>query len=122
MGGWAPGQLPRYLPPKSGYYLPKNADVIAQVHFHRNGRLEKDRIQVGLYFAKGKVERPFQNGALAGGTGGTGPFRLFFSIPAGDPHYHLQGDMWASRDYTLHTISPHMHMLGKEIKLTMYPP
>lgn len=122
MGGWAPGQLPRYLPQGSGYFLPKNADVIAQVHFHRNGRLEKGKIQLGLYFAKGKVERPFQNVALAGSSGGTGPFRLFFSIPAGDERFPLKGDMWATNDFTLHTISPHMHMLGKEIKLTMTPP
>ena len=30
--------------------------------------------------------------------------------------------MWASQDFTLHTISPHMHMIGKEIAVTMTPP
>lgn len=122
MGGWAPGQLARVLPKGTAYPLTKNSDVIVQVHYHRNGRLEKDRIQVGLYFAKDKVERPFQGGAIAGGSGGVGPFRLFFSIPAGDARFLLEGDMWATQDFTLYNISPHMHMLGKDIKVTMTPP
>ena len=43
-----------------GFFLPKGSDVVMQIHFHRNGRTERDRTQVGLYFAKKKVERPLQ--------------------------------------------------------------
>ena len=43
LGGWAPGITPRYLPDGYGYVLPKGSDVVLQVHYHRNGRLEKDR-------------------------------------------------------------------------------
>jgi peroxiredoxin len=118
MGGWAPGQIGRYLPDGTGYLLPKNSDVILQVHYHRNGRAEKDRTQIGLYFAKKKVDRPFQAAALAG----QGALGMFFSIPAGAERHHLQGDMWAAEDFTMHTISPHMHMIGKEIAVTMTPP
>jgi hypothetical protein len=118
MGGWAPGQIGRYLPEGSGYLLPKNSDVILQMHYHRNGKTEKDRTQIGLYFAKKKVERPFQAAALAG----QGSLGLFFTIPAGAERHHLEGDLWAAQDFTLHTISPHMHMIGKEIAVTMTPP
>src|SRR4029450_8975578 len=31
LSGWAPGQMPRYLPDNSGYFLPKGADVVMQV-------------------------------------------------------------------------------------------
>jgi len=121
MMGWAPGIQPRYMPEGVGFHLPKNADVVMQVHYHRNGRAEKDRTQVGLYFAKKKIEHPYQAGPVAGGSG-SGPLRYFFSIPAGEDRYKLDGDIWASQDFTLLSVTPHMHMLGKDIKLTMTPP
>ncbi|MFO0965627.1 MAG: redoxin domain-containing protein [Gemmataceae bacterium] len=121
LGGWAPGQIGRYLPEGTGYPLRKGSDVIVQTHFHRNGRLEKDRTQIGLYFAKAPVKNPLQGGVVAGGSG-TGLARLLFSIPAGAEKFKLHGESWARDDFKLLTISPHMHMLGKEIKLTMTPP
>ncbi len=119
--GWAPGAVPRHLPDGSGMFLPRGADVVMQVHYHRDGRLEHDRTQVGLYLAKKKVDKPFYGGVVAGGSG-TGLARLLFSIPAGEEHFPLQGDAWATKDFTLFFVTPHMHMLGKEIKLTMTPP
>lgn len=119
--GWAPGILPRYLPDNAGFLLPKGCDVIMQVHYHRNGRLERDQTQVGLYLAKKPIDRPYAGGVVAGGKG-TGPFRLFFSIPPGEEKFKLSGEAWAHKDFTLYSLSPHMHMLGKEIHLTMTPP
>ena len=56
LGGWAPGQIAaRLLPEGTGFLLPKGADVVMQIHYHRNGRVEKDRTAIGLYFAKKKV-------------------------------------------------------------------
>ncbi len=43
LGGWAPGQLAHKLPDGYGWRLPKGADVVLQVHYHRTGRVEKDR-------------------------------------------------------------------------------
>ena len=121
LSGWAPGQMPRHLPDNAGFYLAKGADVVMQVHFHRNGRMEKDRTQIGLYFAKHKVDKPWRGATIAGGAG-TGPFRMFFSIPADAERYHVKGELWATGDFTLHTIMPHMHMVGKEVKVTMTSP
>jgi peroxiredoxin len=122
LSGWAPGHLPRYLPEGTGYFLPKDADVVMQVHFHRNGRLEKDRTQVGLYFSKSKENRPYQSGVLAGTSGGNVLTPLFFAIPPGKADYRLSGNMWATGDFNLHSIMPHMHRLGKGIKVTLTPP
>jgi len=119
--GWAPGIQPRYMPEGVGFLLPKNCDVVMQVHYHRNGRAEKDRTQIGLYFAKKKIEHPYQASQVAGGSG-SGPLRFFFSIPAGAERFKLDGNSWASHDFTLLSVTPHMHMLGKDIKLTMTPP
>lgn len=119
--GWAPGYHPRPFPDGVGLFLPKNADVVMQVHYHRNGRAEKDRTQIGLYFARKKMDRPYQPGTIIGGSG-TGPLRFAFSIPAGEERFRLDGDTWATRDFTLLSIMPHMHLLGKEIAVTMTPP
>ncbi len=114
LGGWAPGQLPRYLPEGTGIRLSKGSDVVMQVHYHRNGRLEKDRTSIGIYFAKKKVERPYQGGVLSGG--------FLFTIPAGAERHPLKGTSWATADCELHSIMAHMHLLGKEIKVTMTTP
>jgi hypothetical protein len=113
LGGWAPGQLARHLPDGTGILLPKNSDVVMQVHYHRNGRTEKDRTQIGIYFARKKVEHTFQGGVMMG---------RFLVIPAGDEHFVVKGTSQVTDDMTLHHIMPHMHMLGKEIKVTMTPP
>lgn len=114
LGGWAPGQMPRYLPEGTGISLPKGADVVMQVHYHRSGRLEKDRTSIGIYFAKKAVKQPYQGGILSGG--------FFFAIPPGKERYPLKGTSWASADFELHSVMAHMHLLGKEIKVTLTEP
>lgn len=121
LGGWAPGITPRHLPDGYGYFLPKGSDVVLQIHYHRNGRLEKDRTKIGIHFAKKSGTRQYQNGTMFG-SDGKGPFPLFFSIPAGAEHYKLKGSVWARQDMKLFSITPHMHLLGKQIKVTMTPP
>ncbi len=113
MGGWAPGQMASFLPEGSGYFLPKGADVVIQVHYHRDGKPEKDRCSVGLYLAKKPVQKRFRSLTLPG---------RFVVIGAGQKHFRVEGKMWVDRDCTLYTVMPHMHMLGREIKVTMKPP
>lgn len=119
LGGWAPGQMGRHLPEGSGHYLPKGSDVVMQVHYHRDGRTEKDRTAVGLYFARKPVSKPFQSVVVAGG--GRGRLR-FFQIPAGAAHHRIHGSVWVDQDVTIHSVMPHMHLIGREIKVTMTPP
>jgi len=113
LGGWAPGQVARHLPADTAYFLPKESDVVVQVHYHRDGRDEKDRLQIGLYFAEKPASRRFQSFVIPG---------RFFFIPAGVEDYKIQGSAWVDKDCTVHSVMPHMHMLGKSIKVTMTPP
>lgn len=113
MGGWAPGQLPYVLPKDSYWLLPKGADVVVQVHYHRNGRVEKDRTQVGVYFAPEKPAKKLQNVVLPG---------RFLFMPAGVNDFKVSGGIIVDQDCDLHSVMPHMHMLGKSIKVTMTPP
>ncbi len=113
LGGWAPGQMARHLPEGYGYLLPRGADVILQVHYHRNGRVEKDRTSIGLYFAKNGNVKRWKGMVLPG---------RFLAIPPNDSHYRVEGGLEVLQEATLYSVMPHMHMLGKQIKVTVTPP
>lgn len=113
MGGWAPGQMSRHLPEGTAYFLPKGADVVVQLHYHRDGREENDRTKVGLYFSKTPVTRRFQSVVIPG---------RFLMIPAGNEKFTVRGSVLVQQDCDLHSVMPHMHMLGKEVTVTMHPP
>jgi hypothetical protein len=119
LSGWAPGQLPNKLPDGYGWFLPRGSDIIMQVHYHRNGRVEKDRTQIGLYFAK-KTEgiKQFKSGVIAGRFPTVG---LFPGVPANDERCQVKGSIPVREDCTLYSIMPHMHLVGKEIKVTLRP-
>ncbi|MFO0849091.1 MAG: redoxin family protein [Gemmataceae bacterium] len=115
IGGWAPGQLAASLPPGAGYFIPKGADFVVQTHYHRTGKPETDRIRIGLYFAKKPVEKVFQVLTV----GGMSPLNV---IPAGKPDYTAGGAVWITQDATVYSVVPHMHLIGRAIKVTMTPP
>jgi hypothetical protein len=48
---WTPGAKPRNTPEGAGYLLPKGADVLIQLHYHKSGKPERDATSIGLYFA-----------------------------------------------------------------------
>jgi hypothetical protein len=98
--------------------LPKGSDVVVQVHYHRDGRQETDRTRIGLYFAKKPVTKPFQSIVVGGGRGRN----IFFTIPAGAAHHRVNGSVWVDSDCTIYNVMPHMHLIGKEIQVTMTPP
>jgi peroxiredoxin/mono/diheme cytochrome c family protein len=117
VGGWAPGISAQVLGggvDEVGYFLPRKTDVVVQIHYHRTGKVEKDRTQIGLYFSrKQAVCKPLQTMIIAG---------QFLSIPAGKEDFRVKGSIWSSQDCTIYNVSPHMHLIGKKIKITMTPP
>lgn len=115
-GGWAPGQISRFLPEGTGYLLPKGADVVVQVHYHRNGKAEKDNTKIALYFAKKKIEQPYQTATVGAKNA------LLMFIPPNKDDYKAQGTAYLHTDATLHSVMPHMHLIGKSVKMTLTPP
>ncbi len=115
IGGWAPGQVPQCLPTGAGWMLPKGADFIIQTHYHRDGKPGTDRTQVGLYFAKGPIDQPWQTITLDGMKPGE-------TIKAGESSHLARQALYLKTDATLHSIIPHMHLLGKRTRVTMTPP
>jgi peroxiredoxin len=109
LGGWAPGLVPQKLPAGVGQFLPAGSDIIMQVHYHRTGKVERDRTRIGLYFQKGEVKGHFLAHPVPG---------LFLRIPPGEKNYKVDSTWRTTEDATLHYLVPHMHLLGKSIELT----
>ncbi len=113
LGGWAPGNVAHHLPDGYGYFLPKGSDIIIQTHYHRDGRVEQDRTSIGLYFAKDGNTKRWKGMVLPG---------RFLFIPPNNDHYRVKGGLEVLQECKLYSVMPHMHMLGREIKVTLTPP
>ena len=109
LGGWAPGNQPRFLPEGVGTLLPKGADIVLQVHYHRSGKTEKDRTRIGLYYSKKPVDKSLRIGMVV---------QPFLSIPAGKANYTTNAALNIPKNVTVHQVTPHMHLLGREMAVT----
>jgi peroxiredoxin len=113
LGGWAPGNQPSQLPDGIGRSLPKGADVIVQVHYHPNGKPELDRSRIALRFARKPVQQTL-HWNLAANPG--------MKIPAGESNVQIQAAWEVPVDVIAHAVVPHMHLLGKDMLMTVaYP-
>jgi mono/diheme cytochrome c family protein len=109
LGGWAPGNLPRFLPEGVGLPLPKGADVVLQVHYHKTGKPETDQTMIGIHFAKKPIEKRLRTWPLT---------TLAINIPPGEARHEVRSQMMLPFDVHALGITPHMHLLGREMKVT----
>jgi hypothetical protein len=121
LGGWAPGKRPQTLPAGYGRYLPPGADVLLQVHYHKSGKPETDATRIGLYFAKGPIEKEIV-GAIVSPPRPRPFAKPALRIPAGESRYEVRGTSTLAEDTHLTAVAPHMHWLGKDFLLTATRP
>ena len=148
---WTPGTRPRMSPEGAGYLLPRGADVLIQVHYHKDGKPEEDATAIGLYFSDQPLAKRLRTGVIfpdvslvqalkartmieAAKASGRQPsfdemMHEVLTIPAGDPNYEVRATAGGSiasrplsRDVLLTSVMPHMHWLGKDIALTAVKP
>ena len=143
LGTWVPGTDPQELASGLAYPLPAGARIVMQVHYHlddtsvagltradyfgeprvsggakalQDGKsLLSDRTRVGLYFSNEPSPQPL--------------LTLFFEksdfvIPAGEPRHVITKSIRLGRSAkpTLYNVLPHMHLLGREMRLDLIPP
>lgn len=107
---WAPGVTPPILPKGVGQRLPKGADLVVQLHLHPTGREETDRSRVGIHLAKEPVERYVSGQPLIFGP-------MVIDIPPGEDQYEVSAELKLPVDVTLTAVMPHMHLLGRRLKV-----
>ncbi len=114
-GGWVPGNRPRFLPDRMGIRTTAGDRVVMQVHYHRKGATVQDRTRVGIYFARTPVDRYYTFLPILNDR---------FVLPAGDPSRTVTASLTLPPFINLRGISiiPHMHLLGKQIRVdAVYP-
>jgi hypothetical protein len=111
LGVWTPGMTPRFYPEDVGIALDKSADLVVQLHLHPTGKAETDQSKIALYLAKKPIKRVISRAPLLLGT-------LVIEIPPGEPRYRTGSSVVLPVDCTLTSVFPHMHMIGKEMKVT----
>jgi mono/diheme cytochrome c family protein len=113
LGGWAPGVEPRMLPDGFARFMKGGSDLCLQLHYHPSGKPETDQSEVGIYFAKAKPKHMITGIAL---------FDHRINIAPGDADYRMQDETTLPCDVRAIAIWPHMHLLGREMKVVAITP
>jgi hypothetical protein len=116
LSGWVPGMQPRVMADGVGMLLPKGAKVVLQMHYNNSGAAARtDRTRLALHFARGPIDKRQRSIPILNRT---------FTIPPGERRHEVRAS-WTvpgRRDLHATTISPHMHLLGREMRVTAtYP-
>ncbi len=113
LSGFAPGEQPKVYPPGTAKLIKAGSSLRFQMHYTPNGRPARDRSYVGLFFAKGPVQRKALTGTATNNK---------FVIPPGDDHYEVRSTWTAKEDVRIVDLMPHMHYRGKDFTYTaVYP-
>ncbi len=110
LGGWAPGIQPRTLPDGIGRSLPRGSDVIVQVHYHPSGKPERDRTKIGLHFARKPIRQTLH---------WIPAFNPGMELPPGESNIEIQAAWQVPVDLVGHAVTPHMHLLGRDIRMAL---
>lgn len=114
LGGWSPGATPTTLPHGTAVLLPANSRVVMQVHYSPYfGVPEPDRTELGLYFAEEEITKQLRYSFVLEDS---------FAIPPGEEDYLVVAERGvppipATRPLELVSVYPHMHLLGKSIRV-----
>ncbi len=116
LGGWSVGNTPRPLPNGMGRYLKRGSDLVVQMHYHPTGKQETDQSEIGLYFVKKPVAESLKEPAKLVGSIWMANYEM--DIAAGTQAYRRSTSYTLPRDVIMVGVVPHMHLLGKAMKVT----
>ncbi len=106
---WAVGTPATVYPDGMGRWVRKGEQLRTNLHYHPNGTPQVDRTRVGLYFGKGELKKEVV-AALAG--------NVTFQIPPNTADYELRAVYVVDQDINVVSFFPHMHLRGKDMKMT----
>jgi hypothetical protein len=109
LGTWVPGFEPVPLPEDLSLPWPKNTDLVLQEHFHPIGRPETEQSTIGIYLTDQPPSKTIVDVVLE---------QKSLDIPPGEKAYRSHDSLLLPVDVDVVGLFPHMHRLGKEIKLT----
>jgi Copper type II ascorbate-dependent monooxygenase, C-terminal domain len=110
--GWVPGTNPIEYPNGTAKILPKNSDLLFNIHYAPNTKAEVDQSSINIFYEKGKIEHEIKTAIIAENYIQNKPFYIkpdtiitFFSRtePLGYP-------------INIVSVQPHMHQIGKKLR------
>jgi hypothetical protein len=111
--GWAPGRGPMTSPDRMPWRLPKNADIVVELHLVPSDEPVNIQPEIALYFSSDPPARVPVVGKLVSKT---------IDIPAGDANYVVTDRYELPVSAELIGAFPHAHYLGKEMLVTATTP
>jgi Secretion system C-terminal sorting domain/Copper type II ascorbate-dependent monooxygenase, C-terminal domain len=117
IGAWVPGGQPLLLPKGFGVKLKANANIIVQIHYGPGSLNKKDSTTLKMRLSEANLRElnitpilnhglTLANGPLVIPANSTKTFTAKFTVPV---------------DITLISIAPHMHLIGKNVKVFGVP-
>ena len=113
IGGTTPNKPGIRFPDGVARLLRGNQDIILQIHYTTNGKPAADRTRVGIIFAKEPPLKLAAGGLVA---------QPRFVIPAYDGNAEVRGTSRIQRDTVVTTLTPHMHVRGKDMTYIAHYP
>src|SRR5439155_22291615 len=113
IGGVTPNKPGITFEPGVARLLRGNSDLIMQMHYTTNGKPATDRTRIGVIYAK-QPPTKLQAGGMV--------VQPRFVIPAYDGNAEVKGTTKLERDTVMTSLTPHMHVRGKDmIYIAHYP-
>ena len=107
--GWVPGNKTRFFPDGISNYILPNSKVLLQMHYGPSPIDAKDSTVVNIFYSKNSNPRYIKGGLISPNDIIDGPF----FIPANKKKtFHAKYKVMS--DYSLISITPHAHWLGKK--------
>lgn len=110
---WNAGHEPSHLSDGIGISLPRQSDIILQIHYHPSGKAEVDRTRIGLYTSREPVKQALHWNSASD---------YEFQLTPGTSDTLVVGRWFVPTDVEALAVSPHMHLLGRDMRMTLtYP-
>ena len=109
LGIWTPGKQPRPLPEGYAAAWPKGADLVLQLHLHPSGKPETEQSSIGLHFTDEKPQGRVRMMVLSNNR---------VDIRAGASSHTIEASTTLKQPTEIFGIFPHMHLIGRTVKLT----
>jgi hypothetical protein len=111
---FVPGRAPEIYPDGYARLIPAGSKIAFQIHYARGiGTVEKDRTSVGLILAKGPPKTVLRRLDLD---------NYLFRIPSGASNHEITFCYDFPEDVRLVSLTPHMHLRGKDMKWELMRP
>lgn len=113
LSAWTPGRDAVPLPEGFSFPWANGVGLVLQLHLHPSGKPESEQSSIGLYLTDAPPKRSMVDLAL---------IYKKIDIPPGEKEYHSRDEFTLPIEMEARGVFPHMHLLGRDFKLTATPP